>query len=82
MHCLTGYALLGIYIAEVEPGSVAEKAGLAKGDVIVKVNEMPFNAAVSYETAAAVSVVSINYLKMFFYSNLICYYSETSDVKT
>ena len=42
-------------MTEVEPGSSADRAGLTKGDVIIKVNEMQFNVGVSHDTAAAVS---------------------------
>ena len=45
-------------MTEVESGSPAESAGLSKGDVIVKVNEMQFNAGVSHDTAAAVSILA------------------------
>jgi len=45
----------GIFVTDVEPGSPADAAGLTKGDIIIKVNEMQFNAGVSHDTAAAVS---------------------------
>ena len=45
-----------IFVSDVEAGSPAYEAGLSKGDVIVKVNEMQFNAGVMHNTAVAVSL--------------------------
>jgi serine protease Do len=41
----------GIVVSGVEPGSVAEEAGLRRGDVIVEVNRKPVPDLNSYRTA-------------------------------
>ncbi|BBM35491.1 S1C family serine protease [Pseudoleptotrichia goodfellowii] len=38
----------GVYIAQVVPGSPAEKAGLKANDVIIRVNDKPINSAGSF----------------------------------
>ena len=41
----------GIVVAAVEPGSVAEDAGLRRGDVILEVNRRPVEAVSEYRKA-------------------------------
>lgn len=48
-----GNASSGVYISRVEDGSVAQRAGLRPGDVILEVNGTPFSG-LSHEDALKV----------------------------
>jgi glutaredoxin len=41
--------VFGAYVGRIKPGSIAEKAGLAVGDVIVQVNSQPISTAADLE---------------------------------
>ena len=41
----------GVVVAEIEPGSVAEDAGLRRGDVVIEVNQEPVDSVSAYRTA-------------------------------
>lgn len=51
-----GCSSTGVYISRVEEGSVAQRAGLRPGDVILEVNGTPFSG-LSHEDALKVGAV-------------------------
>lgn len=44
---------LGAYIGKVKPGSLAEKLGLASGDIIIEINMQPIANAADLEKASS-----------------------------
>jgi serine protease Do len=52
----------GVLIASVQPGSVAEHAGLARGDVILEINQTPVKSAEDFQRALATSKSSVLFL--------------------
>uniref|UniRef100_A0A671Q547 PDZ domain-containing protein n=1 Tax=Sinocyclocheilus anshuiensis TaxID=1608454 RepID=A0A671Q547_9TELE len=47
---------VGIYVSQVEPGSLAEKEGLRIGDQIMKVNDKVFDRVTHAEAVKVISV--------------------------
>ena len=60
----------GILIASVQPGSVADQAGLIAGDVVLELNQTPVQSTESFHKSIAASKSSILFLVRRAKSNL------------